>query len=209
MIPNIISNHFQKGSAMRKHRIFLVAAALLFAGCSILGIKAPQVREATGMVTVNYTYSRISGPGSNQFAIWIEDESGKLIRTLFVTDYTGRRQGWKVRPQCLTTWMALADVKNAPQESIDAVSGATPQPGNLSAVWDLKDDAGNPVAPGDYVYRIEGNLQMENMVFWTGKIHVGGARQTSNAVVSYAPESAEKLGRTLISTVSAVYEPIQ
>ncbi len=194
---------------MRKHVIVFVATALLFAGCSMLGMKAPQVREATGTVTVNYTYSRISGPGSNQFAIWIEDGSGKLFRTLFVTDYTGRKQGWKVRPQCLTTWMALADVKNAPQESIDAVSGATPQSGGLSAVWDLKDHEGKPVAPGDYVYRIEGNLQMENMVFWTGKIHVGGARQTSQAVVSYAPESAEKLGKTLISAVSAVYEPAQ
>ena len=98
-------------------------------------------------------------------------------------------------------------MKNMPQEDIDAVSGATPQAGKLSLVWDLKDAAGKAVPAGFYVYRIEGSLLMENTVLWTGKISVDGASETSKAAVSYFPEGADKLERTLISDVSAVYEP--
>jgi len=144
--------------------IFVASLLLLFTGCSILGMRAQkgkqgyQVKEATGNVTINYMLTRISGRASNQYAVWIEDEAGRFIRTLFVTDYMARRQGWKVRQQTLSTWVKVADVKNTPQENIDAVSSATPQSGKLSVVWDLKDVTGKTVVAGIYIYRIEGSL---------------------------------------------------
>jgi hypothetical protein len=198
---------------MKKYSMIFVAALfVLFAGCSILGMKVQkvsQVKEATGKVTINYTLTRISGMASNQYAVWIEDEAGRYVRTLFVTDYMARRQGWKVRQQSLTTWVKVADVKNTPQEKIDAVSGATPKSGNLSVVWDMKDITGKAVISGVYVYRIEGSLLWEKTVLWTGKIHVGGTQEKSQAIISYFPEGADKVGKTLISDVSAVYEPTQ
>ncbi|MDP2984447.1 MAG: DUF2271 domain-containing protein [Candidatus Latescibacter sp.] len=180
---------------------------ILVLGCTAaVKIKA----AATGKVTVNYTLTRISGSASNQFAVWIEDEAGKYIRTLFVTNYTARRQGWKARQQSLVTWVKAADVKNLPKEDVDAMSSATPQSGKLSVVWDLKDAAGKPVPAGVYVYRVEGCLLRENNVLWTGKIKVGGARAISHqTTASYYPEGAAKLGKTLISDVSAAYEPAQ
>ncbi len=98
-------------------------------------------------------------------------------------------------------------MKNSPQEDIDAVSGATPQSGTLSVAWDMKDATGKAIVAGVYVYRIEGSLSWENTVLWTGKIRVGAAKETSRATVSYFPEGADKLGMTLISDVSAIYEP--
>jgi len=193
---------------MKKHMAVSVAAmCILIAGCSMLGMKGSKTKAVTGKVTVGLTLTRISGPASNQYAVWVEDETGRYLRTLFVTDYMTRRQGWKVRQQSLVTWIKAADVKNKPQADIDALSGATPQAGKHSVVWDLKDAAGQAVTPGIYVYRIEGCLLRENHVLWTGKIRVGGAKETSQAVVSYFPEGAEKLGRTLVSDVSAVYDP--
>ncbi len=173
------------------------------------GTVSAQVKAAaTGKVTINYTLARISGSASNQFAVWIEDEAGRYVRTLFVTDYMARRQGWKVRQQSLITWVKMADVANLPQQDIDAVSGATPKPDSLSIVWDLKDSKGKPVVSGVYIYRIEGSIRWENTVLWTGKIRVGGVSETSKATVSYFPEGAEKQG-TLITDVSAVYEPVK
>ncbi len=199
---------------MKKLGMVLVAAVLvLLAGCSMQGIKAQKdtqgsrARAATGKVTIGFTLTRISGRSSNQYAVWIEDEAGSHVRTLFVTDYMARRQGWKVRQQSLVTWVKAADVINMPQLDLDAVSGATPQAGELSAVWDLKDRTGKAVIAGVYVYRIEGSLLQANTVLWTGKIRVGGARETSKAVASYFPEGADKLGRILISNVSAIYDP--
>jgi len=199
---------------MKKYgMIYVTVLLVLSAGCSILGMRAQKgvqgslAQPVTGKVTVSYTLTRISGRASNQYAVWIEDDAGRFVRTLFVTDYMARRQGWKVRQQSLSTWVKVADVKNTVQEEINAVSSATPQSGKLSAVWDLKDAAGKAVVAGVYVYRIEGSLQWENTVLWTGKIRVGSARETSQATVSYFPEGADKLGKTLISDVSAVYEP--
>jgi len=196
---------------MKKHgTIFGAVLLVLFVGCSMPGTRAQkgmQISVATGKVTVSFTLARISGRASNQYAVWIENEAGRHVRTLFVTDYMARKQGWKVRQQSLSTWVKVADVKNMLQKDIDAVSGATPQPGNLSVVWDLKDATGKAVVEGVYLYRIEGSLLWENTVLWTGKIRVGGARETSQATVSYFPEGANKLERTLISDVSAVYEP--
>ena len=142
-----------------------------------------------------------------KYASWIEDEIDRYVRKLFVTDYMARRQGWKVRQQSLVTWVKAADVKNKPQADIDALSGATPKAGKLSVVWDLKDATGKAVAAGVYVYRIEGCLLNENHVLWTGKIRVGGAKETSQATSIHFPEGADKLGRTLISDVSTVYDP--
>ncbi len=192
---------------MQKHvAIFIASLLVLFSGCSMLG---SQTQVAKGKVTISYTLTRIEGRGSNQYAVWIEDEAGRHVRTLFVTDYMARRQGWKVREQSLMTWVKVADVKNTPQEGIDAVSGATPQPGNHSVIWDMKDAMDKTVIAGVYIYRIEGSLLMENTVMWTGKIHVGGAREISQATVSHFPDGADKLGKTLISDVSAVYEPVK
>ena len=193
-----------------RHCVRLLLKAALAALCLILIMcttAAVQTKKAaTGKVTISFTLTRISGSGSNQYAVWIEDEAGRYVRTLFVTDYTARRQGWKVRQQSLMNWVKTADVKNMPQEDIDALSSATPKAGKLSVVWDMKDAAGKAVVAGVYVYRVEGCLLMENNVLWTGKIRVGGAKVTSQAAVSYYPEGAEKLGKTLISEVSAVYE---
>jgi hypothetical protein len=204
---------------MKKYgAIITIAAFVLFAGCSMMGgkkqpgaegpaVKTGAVKIAAGAVTVNYTLTRISGRSSNQYAIWIEDEGGKYIRTLMVTDYMARRQGWKVRQQSLVTWVKAANIANMPQTDLDAISSPTPQAGTHSALWDLKDATGKPVPAGTYTYRIEGSLLSENTVLWTGKITVGGVRQTSPAVVSYFPPGADKLGRTLITDVTAVYDP--
>lgn len=73
-------------------------------------------------------------------------------------------------------------------------------------VWDLKERAGQSVAPGTYRYRIEGNIFWANTVLWTGAIRVGGAREASTASAVYSPPEAAKLP-ALISQVTALYEP--
>jgi hypothetical protein len=189
----------------QKARIAVLCLILILGGTA-----AAQSQAATaGKVTVNYTLTRIGGIASNQFAVWVEDEAGKYIRTIFVTNYMARRQGWKTRQQSLVNWVKAVDVKNLPKEDVDALSSATPQSGKLSVVWDLKDAAGKQAPAGIYIYRVEACLLWENNVLWTGKINVGNAAETSRAEAIYYPEAAEKLGKTLISDVTAAYEPAQ
>ncbi|MFA6471075.1 MAG: DUF2271 domain-containing protein [Candidatus Latescibacterota bacterium] len=195
-------------SLFGKRLAVTTAYAFLFLFVVSEGIAFAQTQApANGKVTVNYTYTKIRGFASNQFAIWIEDETGRYVRTLFVTNYTARKDGWKKRQQSLVNWVKASDIKNLTKERIDAMSGATPKPGRLSVVWDMKDSSGRTVAPGVYIYKIEGCLFWKKNEVWTGKITVGGAAATSQAQVSYYPEGAEKSGKVLITGVSAAYEP--
>jgi hypothetical protein len=141
---------------------------------------------------------------SNQFAIWIEDEEGHFVRTLFVTNFVGKRAGWKTRPQCVPTWVQAAKIMNLPQKEVDAVSGATPQNGTYEILWDLRDSNGKVVPHGTFRYRMEGNIFQENRVSWTGTITIGSEAQSSHAEVAYSPGEAVEMG-TLISSVSATF----
>jgi hypothetical protein len=184
----------------------VVRSVLSVAVILAAAVALPAQGSSGGRVTITYTLTRIPKIASNQFAIWIEDERGAFVCTLFATDFMARRQGWRIRTQVCPAWIKAGDVAGTPQAAIDAVSGATPGNGTHSVVWDLKDRSGEPVAAGTYRYLIQGNIYWDNTVLWSGTVQVGGARNSSQAVVSCSPEGAEKEG-TLISAVSAVYEP--
>lgn len=176
---------------------------LVFAGAAM----TQDQPEADGTVTIEYTYSRIPGPGSNQWAIWIENSGGELVKTLFLPDYSGRRQGLQARPMMLTTWREKADTENMAQDAIDALSTATPAAGELSVTWDLTDTNGDMVAPGTYSYYIEACLLMENHELWSGDIVVGSDAATSKPELSHFPAGADTIGRSLITEVMATYTP--
>ncbi len=180
-------------------KIVAFALALVAAAPLIVG-----AQTTSGTVTVSFTVTRAHRIASDQFAVWIEDSKGTFVRTLFVTNFVGRRAGWKIRPQTTPSWIKAAQVKDVPQKQIDAVSSATPPDGALSVIWDLKDGKGNVVPPGTYLYKVEGNISWENTVLWTGSITTGGADASSRASAVYSPEGAQKLG-SLITDVAAVY----
>ena len=157
-------------------------------------------------VTISYTLSRLSRSSTDQFAIWIEDDKGGFVKTLFVTNFTGRRAGWRARPGALPRWVQAAGVKSQPQASIDAVSGATPHSGKHAVAWDLRDASGKPVPRGTYSYLIEGNLAADTWVLWVGTITVAEEVKISPAKMSFVPTGSAP-SAALISEVSALYQP--
>ena len=176
--------------------LLLMLSALLFA----------QQKTASGSVTVSYKLSRLFRIASNQYAIWIETDTGSFVRTLRVTNFTAKKSGWKFRPQAIPTWVKAANVADLPQSEVDAVSSPTLKSGSYKVVWDLKDSKGKPVPPGKYKYLIEGNIYWDKLVLWSGTIVVGGQPQVSQATATYKPEDAQHSG-TLISEVTASYTP--
>jgi len=161
--------------------------------------------ESSGAVTFTYKLEKIPTKSSNQIALWIEDESGKYVKTVFATRFTARG-GFKKRPQALSDWVKVSDWVNASPAEVDAVSAPTQMAGMTKLTWNCIDSAGEPVAPGTYVYKMEGNLFRENRVVWEGKIIVGRERNTSIAEPQYyPPDSTEK--NVLLEQVKAVYKP--
>lgn len=179
-------------------------AAIALVG--LLAAAASAWGRAGARVEISYRLDRIGGIASNQLAVWIEDEAGAHVRTLFATDFTARKRGFERRAQSLPTWVRTAGVARWAKAQIDAVSGATPKPGALQLVWDCTDAQGRRVPEGVYVYRVEGNLRWENTVLWTGRIRVGGKPDASNAEPRYQPAAAQKMDR-LVSEVRAEFRP--
>ncbi len=186
---------------MLKKKVLLVVVLAV-------GLSAAAFAQSTGAgsVTISYSFSHLPRIASNQLAIWVENEQGAFVRTLFATSFAAKRAGWKMRPQTLPTWIKAANVPSLPQKDVDAISGPTPRNGRHSVSWDLRDSSGRLVPPGTYVYRLECNIFWERRVLWTGKITIGDAPQSSEADAVYSPPGAEKTG-ILVSQVAAEYTP--
>jgi len=127
---------------------------------------------------VSFDYQRQAGPGSNQYAVWIENEKGNVVKTLFVTSYTtkGRarggeqpKRGYMVRPACVPTWVKTVKADEKTDQQLDAVTGATPQAGGTQTfTWDFTDEQGKAVQQGDYKVVVEATLFFDSDIIYSG-----------------------------------------
>ena len=99
---------------------------------------------------------QIAQPGSGRYhrpyvAIWVEDASGKPVRTLSLWVNNSGRGPRYIRE--LRRWFSSerGDASNL----ISTVSSATRLPGKYSVTWNGRDDAGRPVEQGNYRLLIE------------------------------------------------------
>jgi len=82
-----------------------------------------------------------------QVAVWIEDEDGKYIRTLYVSGFS---KYVKEKQVVLPQWAEKSKFEN-----IDAVSCASINAGRHVYSWDLKDAKGKDVKKGKYQIFVE------------------------------------------------------
>ena len=101
-------------------KIFIILFALFMA-------TSFECAQNNKTVQINFDYPKRGGFSSNQIAIWVEDNNGNYIKTIYITDFTGRRAGWKKRNQSLSNWQKKADAIKINQAEIDAVSKANSQ----------------------------------------------------------------------------------
>ena len=127
---------------------------------------------------VSFNYQKQAGPGSNQYAIWIENDKGEFIKTLFVTAYTtkGRtrpgqeaKRGYVVRPTCVPAWVKASKASEQTDQQLDAVTGATPQSGGVQTfTWDFTDQQGKAVPQGTYKVFVEATLFFDSIITYSG-----------------------------------------
>jgi hypothetical protein len=153
----------------------LILAILL----SVIAVaQSSQKAGKANTLEVSFNYQRQAGPGSNQYAVWIENEKGEFIKTLFVTSYTtkGRarggeqpKRGYIVRPACVPTWVKTSKAEEKTDVQLDAVTGATPQNGGTQIfTWDFTDENGKSVPSGTYKVKIEATLFFDSDIIYTG-----------------------------------------
>jgi len=110
-----------------------------------------QLRAQTsGKLTVTVTTGPFGGPYAprNILAIWIEDNSGKFVKTLLAYANT--------RKTHLNTWEASTTAVGSAFNVVDATTGATQSShGTRTCQWNGTDYSGKLVADGDYKVRME------------------------------------------------------
>lgn len=134
-----------------------------------LSNKSGYTKGITG-IDISFDFNRVSGPASNQVAVWVEDADENVVRTLYVSDFTGRARGYEKRKDALKHWVADAKPEKMTDQEIDAVSSATPNNGIQKISWDLTDSEGREVPAGTYRICLEGTLFWSSNVLYSGDI---------------------------------------
>ena len=152
------------------------------------------VDEAEAPVTgveLTFRFNRASTHAANQFAVWIEDENGALVKTLFVTDFTAAGRGYLRREDSVASWVKAADPETMDDEALDAISGATPRSGILEYRWDLTDQSGERVPGGVYVVKLEGTLYWSSRILFSARIDTEREEIGDVLVTRSEPENPE------------------
>ena len=168
----------QKTKKMKQKKMIIAAlAAMLLATPAMVQSKKGEAAKAQTL-EVSFDYQRQAGPGSNQYAVWIENEKGDVVKTLFVTSYTtkGRarggeqpKRGYIVRPACVPTWVKTVKADEKTDQQLDAVTGATPQAGGTQTfTWDFTDEQGKAVPQGNYKVIVEATLFFDSDIIYSG-----------------------------------------
>ena len=172
-----LSSPAKRGKGMGQWGFIAIVAALLLAVPVMVQSKKVQAKKSKTL-EVSFDYQRQAGPGSNQYAVWIENEKGEVVKTLFVTSYTtkGRarggeqpKRGYIVRPACVPTWVKSVNADAKTDQQLDAFTGATPQAGGTQTfTWDFTDEEGNAVPKGTYKVLVEATLYQTSDIIYSG-----------------------------------------
>ena len=160
-----------------KKVITAIIVTMLLAIPAVALTKKGKAAKANSL-EVSFNYQRQQGPGSNRFAVWIENEKGEVVKTLFVTSFTtkgrvrGNEQpmrGYIKRPACVPTWVKAAKANDLSDQQLDAVTGATPQAsGTQTFIWDFTDQQGKTVQEGTYKVFVEATLFNASTITYSG-----------------------------------------
>ena len=162
----------------RKKLLITILAATLLAIPAMVQSKKSEPAKKVQTLEVSFNYQRQAGPGSNQYAVWIENEKGEVVKTLFVTSYTtkGRasggeqaKRGYIVRPTCVPAWVKTVKADEKTDQQLDAITGATPQTGGTQTfTWDFTNQEGKAVPQGMYKVVVEATLFFESDIIYSG-----------------------------------------
>ena len=175
--------------------------------CFLFSLTHLVAQSSGSAVEISFSYNRMSGFSSNQFAVWIEEGNGKFVRTLFATKFTASG-GWAKRAFSLPQWVGKSGLSGLNKKDVDAFSGATPRAGALSYRWDGTDSNGVRMAPGDYRIFLEATLREDSRVLYSASFTLGsGTGNPTEADIRSVYFGGRTFERTMIENVKVLYRP--
>ncbi|NLN87247.1 MAG: DUF2271 domain-containing protein [Syntrophomonadaceae bacterium] len=195
---------------MKKLSLIIAIVALVTTGFYISYFSKSAYSSDAGKLEITFDFKRGvpvepgMGLASAQYAVWIEDNNGKLIKTVYVTSYTSKG-GYLERPESIPVWVSKAKPSQLSDLQLDAISGATiMRDGERKYIWDCRDENGNAVPVGTYRFFVEGSYSWSSKVLFSGTVTVGGNTQ-NNIPVTADYNDEETHNRDMITNLKATY----
>ena len=171
--------------------------AIIFTGF-ILGNTAPA--DKAGKLEVRFLYL---SPGTEDptyhTAIWLEDEGGKLIQTLYVSNELSATEH-KLGTVC-PDWVKQAGWSKAPKSLVDAVTGPTPNVGSGSMTFDL---GALGIVARTYRFRMQVHIIEQYNILFQGNLTVGDSEQDVKIETLYQPNKPD-IGTDVVKDVRVHY----
>ena len=165
-----------------------VVPLLFTAALSVLSSVSFADSQMEVKIDVNLPASKDASNYRPYVAVWIENDKGKVIKTVSV---------WRKEADWLKDmrrWWRKAGRYD--QGELDAVTGATRRPGIHTLVWDGTDQEGNVIEPGNYIVNVEAAREHGSRS-WVRMPIKGADMEAGNKV--YTTEAAEELGAMTIT----------
>lgn len=195
----------------QKKTFIAVFVAMLLAIPAMGQSKKGQASKGRSL-EVSFNYQKQAGPGSNQYAVWIENDKGDVVKTLFVTSFTtkGRargnaqpQRGYVLRPACVPTWVKVFKASEKTDQQLDAVTGATPQAGGVQTfTWNFTDQQGKTVPQGAYKVFVEATLYNNSDIIYTGTFST--KTKAGNIALTSKLTEPDEQHKDMVTNVKAV-----
>ena len=190
---------------MKRTKIITAVLAVMLA--------IPAMSQNKGKsLEVSFNYEKQGGPGSNQYAVWIENDKGNVVKTLFVTSFTtkGRargnapaQRGYVMRPACVPTWVKVAKASEQTDQQLDAVTGATPQASGVQTfTWNFTDQQGKAVPQGTYKVFVEATLYNNSDIIYSGTFSTKD--KAGNVTLTSKLTEPDEQHKNMVTNVKAV-----
>jgi hypothetical protein len=149
----------------------------------------PAAASAAGSGTLELSFfynSPLETHPTYHTAVWLEDEGGRLVRTLFVSTELAATE-YKIETAC-PDWVKVANWAAAPKDDVAALQGPTPGVGMGDLTFDL---AKLGVAPGTYQFRFQVHVTEEYNVLYRGRLAVDGQTRGVSLETVFGPGKLE------------------
>ena len=180
-------------------RVAALAGVLILIG-ELIGFSFVPATPVAGKLQISYLVS--SDDASRFTAVWLENEGGELVKTLFASSELAQG-AFTVEGDICPDWIKKSHWEKASQAEVDAVSGPTPAVGTSSFSIDLGKFA---IPPGVYFFCMQVHVEENYNILYKGKISLGQKPAESQPEVFYSP--AKYAGaEDLIRDVRARFTP--
>jgi len=180
--------------------VALIVPSFVLVPSSLATDGSASVSAGTLAVDFNYMPPGEAYP-TYDTAIWLEDKSGKLVETLFVSEVLSDVE-YKSGDIC-PDWTTKADWGNKEGPIVDAVTRPTPLIGGESHAFDL---GALGVAPGIYEFRFEVHFVDEYNVLFRGELSVDETAGAVNLERVYVPKEREG-NQAVVDSIRVHYFP--